>query len=303
MAKLRSSKVYGSLDIYGGLDVKYNLTLSGVDPIVSASSTGTLALFNTNLSTVNAFGSTTALTLGATTGTITIRNSILTLSNATTLTGAYLTSTTFGTDDATARTFDLHATTTIGSATNNKNLTVNGAVYAGSVYDNGSRVITSATLGVPSAITTTVETASETVHYPTFTSTASGTASLKTANATRILSYVPSTGQLNSSSFNASSARALKTNIYPTKFKALEIINNTLIVDFNFKHDETLLPHIGFIADDTHEILATRNHDSMDMGNSIGILLKAVQELHEENKALKKELTRCIKNPFTKGEK
>jgi hypothetical protein len=41
---------------------------------LASSSTGTLNLFNTNITSVNAFGAATALTIGAVTGTATIRN-------------------------------------------------------------------------------------------------------------------------------------------------------------------------------------------------------------------------------------
>jgi hypothetical protein len=50
------------------------LNINGVSPTIASTSTGTLTLFNTALTTVNAFGASTATTLGATTGTHTINN-------------------------------------------------------------------------------------------------------------------------------------------------------------------------------------------------------------------------------------
>jgi hypothetical protein len=88
------------------------------------------------------------------------------------------------------------------------------------------------------------------------------------------------------------SARAMKKDIIPYDESALDIINNTDIVSFIYKNDTDNVKRVGFIADDTHEILATPNHDNMDVGNSIGLLLKAVQELSEENKILKERLDR-----------
>ncbi len=57
--------------------------INGNDPVIQASTTGTVTLFNTSNTTVNAFGAATALTFGATTGTATIRNTTATFSNAT----------------------------------------------------------------------------------------------------------------------------------------------------------------------------------------------------------------------------
>jgi fibronectin-binding autotransporter adhesin len=61
------------------------VNVNGVNPTLAGSSTGTLTLFNTNLTGVNAFGAATNLTLGASTGVATISNATLTLPNATTV--------------------------------------------------------------------------------------------------------------------------------------------------------------------------------------------------------------------------
>ena len=50
------------------------LNLNGVSPTLASTSTGTLTLFNTGLTTVNAFGAATTLSIGAATGTLTINN-------------------------------------------------------------------------------------------------------------------------------------------------------------------------------------------------------------------------------------
>lgn len=144
-------------------------------------------------------------------------------------------------------------------------------------------------------VSVATEIASAVVHYPIFTPTATTspgeTALVKTASTTRILSYIPSTGQLNSTSFNATSARAMKKNIKPFAGNAIEIINGVNISGFYMIADENSEHYrIGFIADDTHELLATKKHDTMDIGNSIGLLLKAVQELSTENKLMKQEI-------------
>ena len=50
------------------------VAVNGANPTISGTSTGTLTLFNTNLTSVNAFGAATSLNFGATTGTATINN-------------------------------------------------------------------------------------------------------------------------------------------------------------------------------------------------------------------------------------
>jgi hypothetical protein len=50
------------------------LNINGVSPTIASTSTGTLTLFNTALTTVNAFGAATTISIGAATGTLTINN-------------------------------------------------------------------------------------------------------------------------------------------------------------------------------------------------------------------------------------
>jgi len=86
-------------------------------------------------------------------------------------------------------------------------------------------------------------------------------------------------------SFNSTSLRALKKNINDFTQSSLDIIDTVKVVSFNMKDDDVY--HVGFIADDTHEYLATRDHNKMDLGNSVGLLIKGMQELREENRKLK----------------
>jgi hypothetical protein len=87
-------------------------------------------------------------------------------------------------------------------------------------------------------------------------------------------------GDLGSTNFFSTSSRDYKTNIQPFVASALNIIDNTEIVTFYYERDiiEDKL-RIGFIAEDTPEELATKAHDRMDINSSIGVMLKAVQEL------------------------
>jgi len=52
------------------------VAVNGANPTISGTSTGTLTLFNTNLTGVNAFGTATALVMGAATGITTVRNKL-----------------------------------------------------------------------------------------------------------------------------------------------------------------------------------------------------------------------------------
>jgi len=94
--------------------------------------------------------------------------------------------------------------------------------------------------------------------------------------------------KVHAGSVELTSLRAMKKDITQFTDSALDIINNTSIVNFKYKHDDTV-PHIGFIADDSHELLATPSHNTMEIGNSIGLLLKAVQELSSEVELLKRK--------------
>jgi hypothetical protein len=91
------------------------------------------------------------------------------------------------------------------------------------------------------------------------------------------------------SSFYQSSLRELKKNIRPFKGSAIDILNTVSVKSFKYKKGDGE-EHIGFIADDTHELLSGSNHDHADHGNVIGLLIKAIQELTEKNVKLQKML-------------
>ena len=92
-------------------------------------------------------------------------------------------------------------------------------------------------------------------------------------------------GQLVATGFFQASSRTLKTNIAPFTRSALDIIRDVTVVSFNYKKD-IINKHIGFIAEDTPEELSTRNKNVMDSNNTIGVLLKAMQELEAKVKEL-----------------
>lgn len=100
-----------------------------------------------------------------------------------------------------------------------------------------------------------------------------------------------STGQLTAPSFMATSALESKENISDATLDAVKLINDTNIVNFTFKDDETHTPKIGFIADYTDSLLATPKHDTMDLYNCIGVLMKASQQMSSRIEALEKRVS------------
>jgi len=99
------------------------------------------------------------------------------------------------------------------------------------------------------------------------------------SSTTNPFTYNPSTGNVSAVSFTATSAKEKKKNISKFKLSALNLIRDTEIVKFKYRGTPKTAPwHVGFIADNTNELLAPE-HKVMDYTNCIGILMKAVQEL------------------------
>jgi hypothetical protein len=87
--------------------------------------------------------------------------------------------------------------------------------------------------------------------------------------------------------FFNSSTRSMKKDIEPFTKDATEIIKSTEIVTWDFESGEhTQIEHIGFIAEDTPEELSTPSHDVMDITNTVGVVLKAIQEIDDRITAL-----------------
>jgi len=94
---------------------------------------------------------------------------------------------------------------------------------------------------------------------------------------------------INGSVYPPSSIK-MKTNVAEYTGNALELLKQVLVSTFNYKFEvgtEKCFTHYGFIAENTPEELATPNHDTMDVGSCIGVLIKAVQELSAEIERLK----------------
>jgi len=89
-------------------------------------------------------------------------------------------------------------------------------------------------------------------------------------------------GILHAYGFNVVSKRALKENIKVFNKSALGLVKTVEVVEYNYILDPEKSSKIGFIADDTREEFSTSCHNTMDVTSSIGILLKAVQELDKK---------------------
>ena len=90
-----------------------------------------------------------------------------------------------------------------------------------------------------------------------------------------------------------SSSRKVKEGVETWDKSALDILAQVDIKSFYYKADrkrKERFQHIGFIAEDTPVELATPKRNSMDVGSCIGVLIKAVQELSAQNKALTERL-------------
>lgn len=106
--------------------------------------------------------------------------------------------------------------------------------------------------------------------------------------ASSTFTFTVGTGTVTATIFNSTSQRKFKKNIKPFKKDALEIINSVKVKEFNFKNDKEKTYRVGFISDDTDSILSGKNKDIVDINNTIGVLLKAVQELSARVKELEK---------------
>ena len=95
---------------------------------------------------------------------------------------------------------------------------------------------------------------------------------------------------LYASGFYVSSLRSLKENIEPTKVKAIDLINAQEIVDFNYKADEAKAHKVGLIADDSDPLFLDKKGETVDLYNTCGILMKAVQELSKRVEELEQKL-------------
>jgi uncharacterized small protein (DUF1192 family) len=100
------------------------------------------------------------------------------------------------------------------------------------------------------------------------------------------------TGQVQATSFYQSSLRSLKKDIKPFTASALDIFKKVQVRTFIFKADTTGKTNIGFIADEVPDEMATPKRNGVDQASTVALLVKAVQELTEQNKVLQEKISR-----------
>lgn len=83
--------------------------------------------------------------------------------------------------------------------------------------------------------------------------------------------------------FNTVSSRIYKTMIEEFKESALDLISQIDVVSYYFKkYQEDDIKRVGFIAEDTHPYFSGKEQKNFDIANTLGIVLKAIQELNEK---------------------
>jgi len=97
-------------------------------------------------------------------------------------------------------------------------------------------------------------------------------------------------GQVQATSFFQSSLRSLKKDIQPFTASALKIFEKVQVRTFKFKADASGKTNIGFIADEVPDEMATPQRNGVDQTSTVALLVKAVQELTEQNKVLQQKI-------------
>lgn len=97
-------------------------------------------------------------------------------------------------------------------------------------------------------------------------------------------------GDITANGFYVNSLRKLKENITPTTVEAVNLINSQEIVDFNYISDPIKQHKVGLIADDSDPLFLDKKGETVDLYNTCGILMKAVQELSARVKELESKI-------------
>jgi hypothetical protein len=126
---------------------------------------------------------------------------------------------------------------------------------------------------------------SATTHFPIFVS-GIGDQTARLSNSGNILSFVPSTGTLNSVDFNSTSDATLKENIVNID-NALEKVLSINGVSFNFKEHNTKR-RVGVIAQEIETVLPeavsinSEGYKTVSYGNLAALFIEAIKELKKE---------------------
>lgn len=96
-------------------------------------------------------------------------------------------------------------------------------------------------------------------------------------------------GAVGAAYFYGTSTREVKKDIEPYIDNATAIIRDTEIITYNYDLDDEQMSSykkIGFIAEDTHEDMASEEHDKMEIPATLAVAIKAIQELDARVNAL-----------------
>jgi len=120
----------------------------------------------------------------------------------------------------------------------------------------------------------------------TLTGTAfSITDTITTAATANTIAKRDGSAVISAGGFYQTSSKTLKTGIIDYNESALDVINKINVVSFYYKAD-VKNKRIGFIAEDSPEEVATIDHNVMDTNSTVGLLLKAIQQLEARIKVL-----------------
>lgn len=89
--------------------------------------------------------------------------------------------------------------------------------------------------------------------------------------------------------FQTVSTVKAKQNIQPFARSALDIVKNTGIYEYELINDPSRR-RAGFLAEYTDALMSGPNQNEMDLGTTVGIALKAIQELAADNDRLRKQI-------------
>ena len=87
-------------------------------------------------------------------------------------------------------------------------------------------------------------------------------------------------GTVTCGALTTTSQRSKKKQIKPLKVDALSLVRDTPLFTYRLKQEKASDNlHVGIIADDSHELLAGKEHDHFDVQNGLAIALKAIQQI------------------------
>jgi hypothetical protein len=109
--------------------------------------------------------------------------------------------------------------------------------------------------------------------------------SIQNAGTLTNVGNITCSGTVTAVTLNATSSREWKTDIKPFEQSALDIITNTDVCSYKFKH-QLEEDKVGVIAEDVHDLISP-SHKSVDIGNTLGLIMKAIQELNAKIECLK----------------